>query len=457
MRYKTYYIEELEDVTSVFPEKKGSVILRQRKNRKKYIELYCGFDIETTTLSNHHAYMYHWQFSINDVIIMGRTWNTFLKLIHALKVFYKLTDDLVLIVWIANMSYEFQWLRKILNVTKIFAREVRQPLYGVIDNCIEFRDCLAITGGSLSQLAKDYTTTQKLVGDLDYSIERSFLTPLTEKEKEYCINDVAILSEFSEYIFNTYIRPRKFCPITKTGIIRRDVKKGATFEVKQEIYRCYPKSFSFYHKMMMYLFRGGYVHSNFTLTAKVLEDVAGMDITSSYPFEMLTGDYYPVSPFIETDPNEFNDVIEKKCCIFICTFVNLRSKTAHSIESESKAICLSGERIIDNGRIRRAECVTLFLSDIDYKIYNLFYAWDSLEIHELYTAVKGKLPKYVLTPLIENYRLKAKLKKEGKSDTQEYKTAESFKIIISLVTIESQEEIISTNSLFLNNSLDLFY
>ena len=37
---------------------------KQGKNKHGYVELYCGFDIETYTTSDHYAYMYIWQFSI---------------------------------------------------------------------------------------------------------------------------------------------------------------------------------------------------------------------------------------------------------------------------------------------------------------------------------------------------------------------------------------------------------
>ena len=48
-----------------------------RKNDKRtYKDLFCAFDIETT---NHpdleQAYMYIWQFQMEDQTIIGRTWN----------------------------------------------------------------------------------------------------------------------------------------------------------------------------------------------------------------------------------------------------------------------------------------------------------------------------------------------------------------------------------------------
>ena len=70
------------------------------------------------------------------------------------------------------------------------------------------------------------TETQKAKRDLDYTIPRNYKTPLNDIEMGYCLSDVAILAEFSKYIFDTYIKPEKYIPMTKTGLLRREVKKA---------------------------------------------------------------------------------------------------------------------------------------------------------------------------------------------------------------------------------------
>ena len=57
--------------------------------------------------------------------------------------------------------------------------------------------------------AKNYTTTQKLKDDLDYEIIRTPLIPITGAELQYCINDVAILSERVIIYGNEIKRKRK--------------------------------------------------------------------------------------------------------------------------------------------------------------------------------------------------------------------------------------------------------
>ena len=255
-----------------------AIIKNRGKNKLRYIQMFSGFDIETTTLPNKNAYMYIWQMSINDEIILGRTWLEFITLLEGIRDILVLRTTTRVIIWVANLGFEFQFLRKWFNITRVFAKEQRQPLYAIIDDCIELRDCLSITGGNLDQLAKDYTTTQKLVGDLDYSKIRNYKTELTEKELAYCINDVKILSEFSEYIFNEYIIPKKYVPLTKTGLLRKQVKDLCPKTAMINVQMCYPDR-DLYKKMMIYCFQGGIVHANRRYAGKIIEGSAGLDIT----------------------------------------------------------------------------------------------------------------------------------------------------------------------------------
>ena len=408
-------------------------LAKNGKNKKSYLELYCGFDIETYTEEvYHYGYMYIWQFSIfgeKNYVIYGRSWSDFVRMIESLKTVLRLSKEKRLIIAVANLSYEFQFMKRWFTWSKIFAREKRQPIYAFIDDCIEFRDVLMITGGSLKSLAKRYTTTQKMEGsDLDYKKKRTYKTMIGSEDFDntafqYCINDVVILSEFMAYLFDTYIIPEKFIPMTKTGLLRREVKKqmGNNYNIKREIYRCYPEDFSFYSDLMKWCFRGGYTHSNIMHTGHIIEGIKSRDITSSYPYTMLTYDGFPNSPLKREDPKLFNKRIEseKYCIIFEAIFTNLRAKGCHTYESKSKCIDINANAIIDNGRVRRGN-VTVMLTEIDYMIYLWFYEWDSMSIVNMWTSIKGRLPDYVLKPLAEAYKNKAVMKHEGKSDTQEY-------------------------------------
>lgn len=404
------------------------IIWKHKQGNKKcgYVEMYCGFDIETYTTEDHYAYMYIWQFSLygkKNYIIYGRTWQEFVQFINSLIENLHLSHERRLCVGVANLSYEHQFMKGYFEWGECFAREVRKPILASLKNeVIEFRDILMITGGSLKQLAKEYTITQKVSGDdLGYDIVRNYKTHLTDKELNYCIKDVAIVSEYMFYLFETYLIPEHYIPMTKTGLLRRKVKKamGKNYEIKQEIYRCYPETFDWYTILMKWVFRGGYTHGNVRHMGKRLDGFRSRDITSSYPYTMLNYDGFPNSPLKQESVSVFEKRLYTHCCIFQAQFVNIRCKTDHAIESKSKCQEISGA-IIDNGRVRSAVSMTVWLTELDFFIYDMFYTWDDMTVSHLYTSVKGKLPKYLRQPLAEAYTKKAEMKHQGKSGTSEY-------------------------------------
>ena len=420
-----------------------TIKLRHNGNYYSYEAVYSSFDIETTNITikgkkkddeKHLAFMYHWQFIIASnafaYVIMGRTWPEFLDFMQAIQCYYNLDDDNRIIIWVANLGFEFQFIRKYFEWSPddFFAREERHPMKARTGG-FEFHEALSISGGSLAQLARDYTTTQKLIGDLDYDILRNSTTPMKSREMDYCINDVVILAEWSKFIFRNYIIPDKRIPLTKTGILRSETRQNmqtslgvAGFRQYRElIFEAFPTP-ELYAYWFKYLFRGGYVHSNCLMTGFIIFGVFGVDITSSYPKEMLLEDCYPLTPFINAEFSE--EAIKTKCCIMKVRFTNIRRRWAHSIESQSKAIELSGSKemslVIDNGRIAQAATLTVMLTNLDYENYIDFYKFEKMEILEFKTAEKGMLPRPIRQTLAKYYVLKAKLKKEDKQDTPEY-------------------------------------
>lgn len=400
-----------------------------------YLPLYCGFDIETTNVIEEDkkaAYMYHWQFAIASdevgYIYLGRTWDMFIDLYYRIVNNYKLGSNKKLLVFDANLGFEWQFLRRRFkwDSKNFFAREERHPLAAPTVDGWDFREALSISGGSLAQLAKDFTTTQKLKGDLDYDIPRSFKTPLTEEEENYCINDVAILAEFSSFIFDKYIYPDKKIPLTKTGLLRSEVrnelKKCLSYNeiktYKQLVKNAFPDKET-YAYWFRWLFRGGYVHANISNTGYTIYGAIGEDETSAYPAWMNFG-YYPGTPFIPVyDLENFNTYINTKCCIITAEFEGLERRTSISYESKHKCMELEGA-IIDNGRIAMAKRVKVVITELDYKIYEKIYKWQNKTVKCMWVSDRIRLPKFILNVLNRHYLNKARMKKAGLSGTPEY-------------------------------------
>ena len=406
------------------------------RNIKRYYLNCIGFDIETTTVIKDNykrAYMYIWTCTINKLTIRGNTWSDWINLLNRITEALEDQDNLNIkyrqLILIANLSFEFQFMRKYLNVTDSFFLEEREPLYIIHNNFIEFRDALLITGGNLAYLARSFTTTQKLVGDLDYTIKRnaSDAYRMDPTELQYCDNDTIILSEYAEYYYNHFGRSMDFLPLTKTGILRHITKqlckaycKAKGQRIDNIMLALFPPE-KLYSAMMNYLFRGGYVHGAVNTAGEILRDMMSLDRRSSYP-AALNFDYYPITKMVKTDVELFEESLITKCCMIYCEFTKINKRLVHTIESRSKIID-ADNAYYDNGRLICADRLRVFITELDYDIYTKFYSWDSMKVLKLWTAERGKLPKYMLEPINHNYIIKSKLKMEGRSDTTEYVVA----------------------------------
>lgn len=420
-------------VCNDFREIKVRTLSRRISKKRSFSLCKCGFDIETTnliqrdetgTVISAKSVMYHWQFCIDEYVILGRTW-------EKLKEFFNWIDKKVkhnLIIWVANLGFEMSFLMAHFEIKKCFAKNAWQPMYFKILNRLEFHDCLQVTGGNLKFLAKNYCSpdNQKLSGDLDFKKIRNYGTPLTEQETKYCVNDVTILSEFAGYIFEKF----NDIPITQTGILRKELKYE--FEKLSEKSQSYIKNLmpeeTEYHKIMRWLFQGGYTHANFLKLSTKFSGVAGLDIVSSYPAVMLH-EYYPVTRFketeIKTDGKKITDErMNTECLYFTICFSGIKAKHCHTILSEHK-IMESVKAVYDNGRLYKASLIKIMCTEIDYKIIDMFYKWKHIEVHNAFTAKRGKLPDYLTSMIKKYYILKNQLKEQGKKDTLEYMIAKS--------------------------------
>lgn len=405
-----------------------------RSQRRKWIGIGAGMDIETSRLGD-HAYMYHWQLSLGDMIMLGRTWEQYDTLIYYLQKWLE-KYDAALIMWVANLGHEFSFLCNRYEWGKIFAREAHQPLTAWQGN-IQYREALTLSGiGGLKNLAKNYTVTKKAVGDLDYSKLRNSHDILNATEEGYCINDVAILSEWGDYCLNRWIRGNKRydrkIPLTATGICRDACKQAAGDKLESIITQCrkdYPQSAKQYNFIMTWLFRGGFTHANIYWVDEKIDDVIGADFTSSYPAVMLHN-LYPLGKFydiqLRTDGKRIiDDKLERLCCWMTVELHGVRPKTHHHIESSHKIIYADGASF-DNGRLISADRIVVALTDVDYRIYCMFYDWDTIIIKEAHGAKKGRLPEYLTKPLIDAYLKKCDLKRQGLDKTPEYANAKSI-------------------------------
>ena len=402
------------------------------KGGNTYLKMGCGFDIETTTY-NGKSYMYAAMLSLGKNSVLVRTWDEVYDLFESLVV-YATQHKVIILMWIANFSYEFNFMRRRFTFSNVFARYENHPIYCTLGTYIEIRDALQLSGqGGLKTLSRNYTKSQKKTGKLDYKVIRNSKTPLTEKEKDYCYTDVEILSEYSDYWFTK--EDIEKIPLTITGIVREHVKNNCKlYDKMKNIYkmveRLMPYTYDKYAFERKYLFRGGITHSNIFETScstinNVIDNVVGFDVTSSYP-SVMCHYKYPMRRFrpctLATDGKYITDARLKTgntAFKMIVRFKNITQKSWHSLESTKKII--TGTSIIaDNYRLIEAKEITVYITEIDYLNYLDSYVWESIEIIKCSYAIKDYLPDYLLKSVLEIYTEKARLKNAVLKDTPEY-------------------------------------
>lgn len=396
----------------------------------EYYNVACSFDIETSSTyinGEKVANMYVWQFGLNGYVIMGRTWKEFLIMLKDIAYSLDLHQKRRLMVFVHNLSYEFQFMAKWLEWDNIFSKDERKPIYAVSSLGIEFRCSYFLSGYSLEKVGEHLTTykVEKLVGNLDYDKIRHSETPLTDEEIAYCVNDVLVVMAYiQELIDKEFLISR--IPLTKTGYIRRYCKKSCMRKEGKSI-----KKFETYRRIMKSLiiqsqaeymqlkrgFQGGFTHANAYKVNSIIQDVYSFDFTSSYPFVMLS-EKFPMSRGVLV---EIKDVAELKrylnlyCCLFDITLYNISPKlTFENPLSSSK--CWELEKpVINNGRVVTAEKITTTLTEQDFWILTKFYKWDKTEIFNCRIYEKDYLPTNFIKAILELYKNKTELKDvEGK-------------------------------------------
>ncbi|MBO7713078.1 MAG: hypothetical protein J6S85_05880, partial [Methanobrevibacter sp.] len=273
------------------------------KDKKRIIDAYCAFDIETSivwlnddrSLFDVHSFMYIWQFQIEEHTVIGRTWAEFMSFLHCLSmVLFKLkkhfntVEEPKLIIWVHNLSYEFAFLSGIYKFENddVFFRDIRKPIYCRMFQHFEFRCSYIQTNLSLSALTKQMGVPVKLSGQkFDYNKVRFPWTELTDYELEYCITDVQSLVLAMKKRVQMNGDNLATVPITSTGYVRRDCKaslKDRFYDINEM------KPDERQYRLLRKAFRGGNTHANRAYAGKIIKDVYSYDIVSCYPTQQLT-------------------------------------------------------------------------------------------------------------------------------------------------------------------------
>lgn len=433
-----YDIESYLKTRGVVPRPSGNQGVR--KYEPDYLDCVSAFDIETTVLPDiEQAVMYIWQWAFDDICVYGRTWDEFrtfrARVLTAL-------DDKFLVVWVHNLSYEFQFLSdpSIYDfcAAEVFAVRPRKILKATMrDFHIEFRCSYIHSNMSLAKFLERHNVVHEKL-ELDYEKTRYPWTPLTPDELAYCVNDVLGLTEALRHEMEIDGDNLHTIPITSTGYVRREAKRAIRL-ARRQVHGMLP-DYEVY-KMLREAFRGGNTHASRHFTGDVVKDVHSYDRSSSYP-DVICNDKFPMSAFWHTGYMETADAQKlvdegRYACLFRLAMwrVELRSdEEPCPYIPLDKCRYITGE-VLDNGRVLQAQYLEITVTDIDYKIIQRQYKAKSVIIRDSAYCRYGYLPKSFRDLTIDYYRRKTRLKGVA---GEEYFYARSKELLNSLYGMTAQ-------------------
>lgn len=433
------YVKQFRD----YDFKSHSYLKRNHHNKeknKRYSTDIFTFDIETTSawINEHGSIIryrpgrpgdywndlnavslcYIWQFSCNNKVYYGRElWGFFDLLMD-------IPEDINLIIWVHNLSFEFHFLQNIFGEMEIFARMPHKPMKVVpldFPN-IEFRCTYMLTRLSLDSWGKSLGV-KKMVGDLDYRKIRTPLTPLTPAELNYCKQDCLVVYAGIQDYLKRYETQQKI-PLTQTGTVRREVKSMLLSDAAyhKRIKKLVPHNAREY-KMLQEIFAGGYTHAN-RLHAGVVQEgrIEHYDFASHYP-TMLIGNKYPCSPWAyigrrfprQYDPENnayiLHVIFNRIESVKYNSYIQVIKSGIHTCPYQTRECrCKWKSPKIDNGRVIRAHKLEIWLTEQDFEIIKQSYKWDSMEVLGVWKSGKDYLPKAFVEYILELYGNKTTLK-----------------------------------------------
>lgn len=388
--------------------------------------------------------MYIWQFSINDKVYYGRTWDELQWFILRLD-FY---NPYKKIIFVHNLAFEFQYLKSIFRFKNVVARKKHKVMKCELEDYnIEFRCTYQMSNCALSQLPKIFKLpVEKKKGDLDYTLLRTPATELTVKELGYCEYDCLVVYHYVKRELETYGRVDKI-PITSTGHVRRELKEriDKDWDYKNKVKRSINVNPHIYN-LLQEAFAGGYTHANWVYTDEILKNITSYDFTSSYPY-ILVSHKFASTEFQKCNIKRREQMLRNFAYLLVVKFTGLKCKYYNNFISASKCKDIYNASY-DNGRIMSADSITITLTDVDFYFLLDTYKYDSYEILESFYSVYDYLPKQFIEFVLEKYVNKTAYKNVEGMEVEYAKEKNKFNALYGMsVTNMIRDEVEYDNEL----------
>lgn len=400
--------------------------------KKDWWNMPASFDIETSSFKHgedKYATMYLWSMCINGSTIIGRTWKEFKKLLRIIETAFH-TARMKLVIYVHNLSYEFQWFRKHVGIKKTFSIKNRHILSVALRDGIIFKCSYKLSNYALEYLGDEMLTKYKVakdVGNLDYQQIRHSASQLADSEIWYNVHDVQVVTSYiQEKIENE--GSIAVIPLTNTGYVRNYCREYCFTNMLKEPKLRDIQSYLYHDKMnalqigsvneyreLKCGFAGGFTHASMIHANKTIRGMSGADLCSSYPTEACS-EKFPMGKGVfvgSSDIDTLHDLQKRDYC-FIC-MITLKNVTPKFIYegyiSLSKCLRITDDYVVNNGRVYSASQLAVVVTNVDLEIIEKCYDFDDdIEVNSLRYYHSDYLPKSLILSILKLYSDKTTLK-----------------------------------------------
>ena len=429
-------ILENEDITkelieTIYSHFRYKQVRLTEKRKTEYYSDFFTMDIETSTVGrstdNPIAFTYSIAVYIAEKCLLFRYWADYKKFIRQLNACFGLSKKRRIVCYVHNLPFEFQFMRDYMPVEELFATKPRKVVK-FFSSGIEYRCSYKLTNMGLARFTATIPNIKhgKLSGaDFDYKKLRTPQTELTPSELDYIYNDVAGLYEALDYTIKNDVYTIANIPMTSTGFVRDELRHAMNENPKNRQIFLDTKLDQYSYGLLRAARRGGNTHCVPIYSDMLLPDIKSMDMSSAYPAVMIQCKF-PMTKFMPLRASrlaDFESLIGEYALILDVTFTNIRVKTLKTIPYIAKAHCIGFPKVKptsedkyseqfrgDNGRVLRAETLSMVITDIDYEIIKETYEWDTVECRECLVSRYDYLPDELRDTLLRQYYDKTTLK-----------------------------------------------
>lgn len=454
---------------------------RYRRDHK-YSPVIGAFDLESTNYKNLFAFMYVWQFGVDDQIVYGRTWDELREFIANLKAALHLNFHHKMIVFDHNLKFDFGFFKREVPIDgELIAKSTHEVVLCTVFDCFEFRDSYQYTEKSLDSMGEEIGI-RKLKG-YDYSKIRHAGTDLTSEELSYCERDVDILLRYYAREVERY-GSTKNLPLTATQRVKKivyqkmqemDGRGGLMMGMirKRQLKSDNPEDMQVLRRLRVAFF-GGVNYCTTMYKGELLPDVDDWDANSHYIAQILLH-RFPKNKFsplpAPSDPEALQDLInhrgiyKNKAMLITFSFVNLQAVLDDfaflPIYSKNYiAAELADRRSMVSNKMHTMGAGTMTLTDIDFFLMTKFYTVDKIKIHDVLGSDYGVLPDYIVNTCVDLYikkqaakRQLKEIKKHREPTAEEQANYDLIKSYLNRIYGIFVQDPVRTNYIFRNGSV----